>query len=163
MTQTVFFVGGAPPKNLTFAPENHIGIDGLKDDIFFSGWGAISQTSSVFLSNFKPSPNAPCIDYVHTWRVKNGHMNKGKWLGKYSHPMGHFWNQFCLQPHGHPSPKADHMLVKYALDIPKNPFPIPSINRIGIFTYMNGWFLWLSCRYLEPKWGPIFWKIWFAP
>ena len=29
------------------------------------------------------------ISYLPTWKVKNGHMNKGKWFGNYSHPMEH--------------------------------------------------------------------------
>ena len=34
---------------------------------------------------------APNVEnsYFPTWKVKNGHMNKGKWLGKYSRPMEH--------------------------------------------------------------------------
>ena len=29
----------------------------------------------------------------------------------------------------------------------------------GLFTYMNGWFLWFSCRYTTCKWHRIRWSI----
>ena len=39
----------------------------------------------------------PCMDYLPTWKVKNGHLNKGKWLGKYCHPwiMEHLGYSSC--------------------------------------------------------------------
>ena len=39
-------------------------------------------------------PDAPCMDYLPTWKVKNGHMNNGKWLAKYSHPIEHLGNNW---------------------------------------------------------------------
>ena len=39
------------------------------------------------------------MDYLPTWKVKNGHLNKGKWLGKYCHPMDYGASRlFLLHP-----------------------------------------------------------------
>ena len=49
------------------------------------------QKWNLFLDN----PDAPCMDCHLVHYMNNGHMNKGKWLGKYSCPMDPSWVMGC--------------------------------------------------------------------
>ena len=49
------------------------------------------QRWNLYLDN----ADAPCMDCHLVHDMKNGHMNKGKWLGKYSCPMDTSWVMGC--------------------------------------------------------------------
>lgn len=49
--------------------------------------------------------DAPCMDCYLLHEMKDGHMNKGKWLGKYSCPMDPSWVMGCRNV-GNPIPAS---------------------------------------------------------